>query len=84
MIKECTNKKRNKKPCQKYIDLGIRRFGPDYEWDRMKLKQRQTNKLAHAVVIDDGDQTQPPTTGIVAAQTMVFQRKQQQGLVWIY
>jgi len=74
VIKECTNKKRNKKPCQKYIDSGIRRFGPDYEWDRMKLKQRQTNKLAHAVVID-GDQTQPPTTGIVAAQTMVSSKE---------
>ena len=30
-IKECTQKKKNRKPCQRYIDSGKQKFGPDYK-----------------------------------------------------
>ena len=32
VIKDCTQKKRNRKPCQKCIDSGKARFGLEYEW----------------------------------------------------
>ena len=30
-INECVHKKKNCKPCQRYIDSGKQKFGPDYE-----------------------------------------------------
>jgi hypothetical protein len=71
-IKECGDRKRNKKPCQKYIESGKRRFGPQYEWDKAKIKQKGSTKPVYAVVTEDeesSDYSDQSTASIVAAQT---------------
>ena len=75
-IKECGDKKRNRKPCQRYIDSGIKRFGPDYEWDRNKLKQRNLKKPVQLVISDDNEQNQDPISVIMATQAPI-QAKQE-------
>jgi hypothetical protein len=67
-IKECGDKKRNRKPCQRYIDSGIKRFGPEYEWDRNKLKQRNLKKPVQLLMSDDNEQDQDPISVIMATQ----------------
>ena len=53
-IKECIQKKKNRKPCQRYIDSGKQKFGPDYEWDYTKKKTKQlSSQSTHSVLTQD-------------------------------
>ena len=50
VVRKCPSKRKGIKPCQAYIDSGIRRFGPDYKWDTRKTNDA---KLAHAVTAQE-------------------------------
>ena len=69
VLKECTQKRRNKKPCQKYIESGIARFGPNYEWDSTKLRQNKNKETVspHLVLLQ---QEESSTASILATQTI--------------
>ena len=61
-IKECTQKKKNRKPCQRYIDSGKQKFGPDYEWDYTKRKAKQlSSQSTHSVLTHLQDESELPT-----------------------
>ena len=58
IYKDCNHKKRNKKPCQKYIDSGIARFGPAFEWDFSKRQQKnKSNENTHSILLQKDEES---------------------------
>ena len=58
VIRDCNHKKRNKKPCQKYIDSGIARFGPAFEWDFSKRQQKnKSNENTHSILLQKDEES---------------------------
>ena len=65
-IKQCGDRKRNKKPCQRYIESGIKRFGQQYEWDRTKIKHKSERRQIHATITEE-EEEQPSSVMAVQA-----------------
>ena len=72
-IKQCGDRKRNKKPCQRYIESGIKRFGQQYEWDRTKIKHKSERRQIHATITEE-EEEQP--SSVMAVRTSTWKRSE--------
>ena len=53
VVQKCPSKRKGIKPCQTYIESGIRHFGPDYKWNTRKTNDA---KLAHSVTAQEEEE----------------------------
>ena len=65
VVRKCPSKRKGIKPCQTYIESGIRCFGPDYKWDTRKTNDA---KLAHAVTAQEEEEGKVHAVAAVSEQ----------------